>query len=160
MDASSTTVPVIPPSDFLIADSHMKLVLAFLVGAIGSAAYITALYFKFIGDTDGSRTILMRPFTKFKYNKKTGLLERKMNIGKCVWYCFIGGCIAVIFQFDVPNFVSVQSLILGATWPAIVSQFLSGRMANPSQKELEDIAKPQPYDVSSMRERIKGLSEK
>lgn len=107
-----------------------KIVGAFIVGALGSGAYLTALYFKFIGDSDGNRSIIMQPFKK---QDSSGI-----SLKKCFWYSSVGGAIAVIFQFDVPTFVGVQSLILGATWPAIVSQFLSGRMSSPSKQEQQD----------------------
>lgn len=134
MLASSSPITV----GLIIVSPYLKLVYAFIVGMIGSAAYVTALYFKFIGETDDTRRIVMGPFLKFK-NGKDGLFRSSMSVWKCIWYCGMGGCIAVIFQFDVPNFVSVQSLILGVTWPAIVSQFLSGRMVYPNKGELEKL---------------------
>lgn len=138
--------------------SHLKLIFAFVVGFIGSAAYLTALYFKFIGDTETNRQIVLQPFFK---KKKNFLEESQMGIQKCLWYCMFGGLIAVIFQFDVPNFVGVQSLILGATWPAIVSQFLSGRMANPTKSELDALdAKSQSYRTSPIIEQyLKALTK-
>ena len=140
----------------LLASVQVKLVYSFLVGSLGSAAYITALYFKFIGDSDDNRSIIFKPFCK-KYTNDTAVL-------KCLWYCVIGGFIAVVFQFDVPNFVAVQSLILGATWPAIVSQFLSGRMASATKPELDklnglDNSKSPAIDQVSIKERLNALSE-
>ena len=109
---------------------YLKLLYSFTVGGIGSAAYITALYFRFVGETKETRRIVIEPFLK-RYSDVA-------SVPKCFWYCLIGGFIAVIFQFDVPNFVAVQSLILGATWPAIVSQFLSGRMTHPNPREIDE----------------------
>lgn len=140
---------------------YSKLILAFAVGAIGSAAYITALYFKFIGETDDHRRIIMMPFQNLE-GMLDGTTIRKMSVSKCFWYCVVGGCIAVIFQFDVPNFVAVQSLILGATWPAIVSQFLSGRMASPTSSELDLLRRassPLSVGTSSLAERIRKIKE-
>jgi hypothetical protein len=132
---------------------YSKLIWAFGVGSIGSAAYITALYFKFIGDTDNNRKIVIGPFMK-RYRED-------VSFWKCVWYCCVGGFIAVIFQFDVPNFVAVQCLILGATWPAIVSQFLSGRMANPHPKEIEDLLKrTAPTDTEKVFQSIQSLRDR
>ncbi len=149
----------------IFLEQHLKLLLAFIVGCVGSFAYITALYFKFIGDTEDNRRIVMSPFLNLK--SEGGRIVKKMSFSKVAWYCGIGGGIAVIFQFDVPNFVAVQCLILGATWPAIVSQFLSGRMANPSQKELDALDKMQETSsVPSYRtntaysERLKRIIEK
>jgi hypothetical protein len=60
----------------------------------------------------------------------------------------------------VPNFVAVQSLILGATWPAIISQFLSGRMLNPSVAELAALEKgPEQLD-DSIKTKLKELEGK
>jgi hypothetical protein len=132
---------------------HSKLVLAFLVGSLGSAAYITALYYKFIGDNDENRSIIIKPFC----NPYSNYIDGR----KCIWYCAVGGCIAVVFQFDVPTFVAVQSLILGATWPAIVSQFLSGRMAAPSPKELDSLSKPRsPKMDKTLLDQFKEISKK
>jgi hypothetical protein len=109
------------------------LIKAFIVGALGSVAYITALYFKFIGGTDENRNIISGPFLR----KDGG----GISFAKIIWYCFIGGCISVIFQIDVPNFVAIQDFILGITWPAIVSQFLSGRMVYPNPEEISRVGR-------------------
>ncbi len=137
---------------------YTKLIPSFLVGGLGSAAYITALYFKFVGDTDANRAIVTQPFR--------ARISGNMSFLKCSWYCIVGGFIAVVFQFDVPTFVAVQSLILGATWPAIVSQFLSGRMVNPKQEELQEVnraltktAMPQ-FDFKKFRSEIETLNKK
>jgi len=124
---------------------------AFIVGFFGSAAYITALFFKFIGDSEERRRIVIGPFLRSDM-KKAGIM-------KCIWYCIIGGFVATVFQFDVPNFVAVQSLILGATWPAIVSQFLSGRMTSPSQKEVDEFVNSQPASPLNTDEISKRLEE-
>jgi len=126
-------------------------VLAFLVGFLGSGAYITALYFKFIGDNDQNRSIIFQPFCQIYSNS--------VDMRKCFWYASVGGCIAVVFQFDVPTFVAVQSLILGATWPAIVSQFLSGRMAAPSAQEINNLEKPKvkKIDTGSLLVELKKI---
>lgn len=135
-----------------------KLIGAFLVGFVGSAAYITALYFKFIGVDDKSRSIIMNPFCS----------NGRVSKVKCLWYACMGGCIAVIFQFDVPNFVAIQSLILGATWPAVVAQFLSGRLASPTKEEdvgrellsaVEKSTQNYPADSKLLEERIEKLKK-
>lgn len=116
--------------DFIL--QHFKLLAAFLVGFLGSAAYLTTLYFKFVGDADSVRNILVSPFL----NK-----EGAVSFSKVLFYCTIGGAVALVFQWDVPNFVAVQNLILGITWPLIVSQFLSGRMISPSKREIDEYGK-------------------
>lgn len=131
---------------------YWKLVGAFLVGALGSAAYITALHFKFIGVNDEERAIILDPF-KDRYSFRSSV-----NFYKCVWYSTVGGFIAVVFQFDVPNFVAVQSLILGATWPAVVSQFLSGRMVVPSRDELDNLRKTESSFDPTLKQSIDNLT--
>lgn len=108
-----------------------RLLGSFLVGCIGSGAYFTALYFKFVGRSDAQRKIILDPFIRYEND------EPKVSIRKVVWYCCLGGSIAVVFQYSVPNFVAIQSFIIGATWPSVVSQFLSGRMEEPTKDERE-----------------------
>jgi hypothetical protein len=104
------------------------LISAFFFGFFGSVSYITALYFNFVGSDMKVRELLIHPFKK----------EGKINIFKIAWYCSIGGFIALVFQTPTSTFVPIQNFILGVTWPATVSQYLSGRMGNPSTKEMED----------------------
>lgn len=107
-----------------------KLILSFVVGFLGSAAYLSTLFFKFVGDEDNSRRVMLQPFQGRNI---------AITLFKCCLYCFIGGAVSTVFQYDVPNFVPIQDLILGVTWPAIISQHLSGRMKKPSQEELDNI---------------------
>lgn len=111
-----------------------KLFFSFIAGALGSTAYITALYFHFVTTSKQQRNEVIKPF----YRRYTGSLCYK-RVG---WYAFIGGSIAMIFQVDVPAFVPVQSLILGATWPAVISQFLSGKMTEPIPDNLSTYQRP------------------
>lgn len=134
--------------------SYWKLVWAFLAGAGGSSAYITALYFHFVGHTQIERRIVIERFLK-KYS-----IHDEVDLPKCIWYCTIGGAIAVIFQVDVPNFVAVQSLILGATWPAVISQFLSGRMVSPSKQDLNDIQKKEESIAPNLIEMANDIKKK
>ncbi len=135
---------------------HAKLFGSFLVGMLGSAAYFTALYFKFIGISDEQRGILLEPFKEPPSYARL-FNSKPFSSKKVLWYSIIGGFIAVVFQYDVPNFVAVQSLILGATWPAVVSQFLSGRMVAPSQEELKEKT-PKPYG-QDVEKRIKKIEQ-
>ncbi len=130
----------------------LNLLFSFLAGILGSSAYFTALYFKFIGFNEDNRNIILEPFK----NKK-GLISKK----KVLWYCVVGGFISMVFQINVPTFVPVQSLIIGATWPAIVSQFLSGRMASPTTDELHALENSK-YDKEKEKElveRFKAIKE-
>ena len=133
---------------------YWKLIFAFFAGMVGSAAYITALYFRFIGENDSERRVVMKPFMK-RYSV-FGELDKL----KCFWYCCVGGAVAVIFQVDVPTFVAVQSLILGATWPAVISQFLSGKMVAPARDDIKQDIEKKPTDIDgSLIEKIRSLQE-
>ena len=125
MELASTTAEVLASTvliyEFLKSgELFWKLFFSFAAGALGSTAYITALNFHFVTSSKEQRDKVIKPF----YRKYTDSLCYK----KVGWYAFIGGSVASIFQVDVPTFVPVQSLILGATWPAVISQFLSGKM--------------------------------
>lgn len=128
--------------------THHILFKALLVGFLGSAAYVTALNYKFVGLNDKNRSVVIAPFCK-----EAG----KIGFLRSFWYCMVGGFIAVIFQYDVPNFVAVQCLILGITWPAIVSQFLSGRMVEASREEIDSLSKPASFVGDHWRERFDAL---
>lgn len=130
------------------------------MGFLGSIAYFTALYFKFVGINDDYREIILEPFLRNKYS--SSISKRKV-----LWYSSIGGFIACVFQANVPTFVAIQSFIIGATWPGVVSQFLSGRMESPTHDEQnkKDLAKKmeeneREADVDSIANLMKKIAEK
>jgi MFS family permease len=93
---------------------------AFLVGVIGSTAYLTALLLGYLGDQ-----ALDQIGSKFETVKGTpsvkSLSRRKLTI-----FALFGGGIALVFQWaQGVVFAPIQALVLGATWPTIISQFLS-----------------------------------
>ncbi|MBI4201782.1 MAG: hypothetical protein HY532_01525 [Chloroflexi bacterium] len=90
-------------------------------------AYYTVVYFGFIGAGRESRDYILSHF----WGKNGG-----GTLLKVTWYILVGGAIAGVFQLAETAFVPVQSFILGATWPSIVGQLLSGRQAGPSEGEL------------------------
>ncbi len=92
---------------------------AFLIGAAGSVAYFTVVYFGFIGAAPDSRDTILR---FFRGGRRNALSPRKI-----FWYALIGGIIAAIFQLPESVFVPIQSFVLGTTWPSVVGQLLSGR---------------------------------
>lgn len=100
--------------------ARWELLWAWIIGTIGSIAYFTVVYFGFIGSGRESRDTILGYFWG-----KTG----RTTLLKVVWYSFVGGFIAGIFQLAETAFVPVQSFILGATWPSIVGQLLSGRQS-------------------------------
>ena len=117
---------------FSIADSINKelILVAFIIGFLGSLSYYTSVWFGFIGGDSVSRKIILKPFTECEWYLKP------LNI---IWYCFIGGFIAVVFQLPQSTFAPIQSFILGCSWPSIVIPFLSSRMYEASRKELDEM---------------------
>lgn len=88
------------------------------VGAAGSLAYFTALYFGFIGGEE----IL----NKLWPSRKTPWYGKLFRV---IWFAIIGAAVAFIFQLPERNFAAIQAFIVGTTWPTIVSQVLTGRQA-------------------------------
>jgi hypothetical protein len=132
-----------------------KLIFSFIVGAIGSAAYITVLGLRLIGsdEDEGEQNPFMARFS----------FPRKPDYYKCTWYVLMGGAIATVFQVDVDQFVAVQSLILGATWPAVISQFLSGRMTTLGQRERRKVDEEINSKISAVtgrKNKRQGLVDK
>lgn len=88
------------------------------VGAAGSLAYFTALYFGFIGGEE----ILNRFWPP-------GRLPWYIRSLRILWYALAGAVVAFVFQLPEANFAPIQAFIVGTTWPTIVSQILTGRQA-------------------------------
>lgn len=118
----------------LNSDLGWKLCFAYIAGFIGSLAYVSALYFKFIGRSHNERMLILQPFLNS---------DDSIHIRKLIWYCSMGGLIAVVFQYPEQTFVPVQNFLFGVSWPAIVSQHISGRMKDPTDKEIDDYTKPE-----------------
>lgn len=116
-----------------ITNPHFDLLTigyAFLIGFIGSMAYVTAVNFKFVGGNDDHRSVMLSPFR----NKKDRLCPVRF-----VWYALVGGLIATIFQMPQSAFAPIQNFIIGCAWPAMVTQFLTGRMYDITEGEKEDL---------------------
>jgi hypothetical protein len=80
---------------------------AFAIGMIGSAAYAAALWLGLM-TLPSSNPFLMR------------LLQPRGQI----LFTFFGGSIAMVFQAaQGPNLAPIQALVLGITWPTIVSHY-------------------------------------
>ena len=99
---------------------------AAVVGAVGSLAYIYAIYFGFVGAGRDSRDYLLSGFRN----------RTRMSSVRVIWFGVVGAATAAVFQLPQSEFVPIQSFILGATWPSIVSQVLSGRQAGPTEDEV------------------------
>ena len=99
---------------------------AALIGAAGSLAYFSALYFGFIVGPD----ILARLWPA------TGGNWRALRIS---WFITIGAIVAFTFQLPQGTFAPIQAFIVGTTWPTIVTQVLTGRLSSDSSRLSEQI---------------------
>jgi uncharacterized membrane protein len=98
---------------------------SFAAGVVGSFSYFIALKLGFIGGDQ--RDTLLSHF------------RSPYLIGS---FLLIGGAIATVFQETQPStFLPVQSLILGITWPILVSQYVQGAKGVQAEKYVEDILK-------------------
>ncbi len=90
---------------------------AALIGAAGSLAYFTGLYFGFLQN----EAILSRLWPPAR---QSGLAVRLFRV---LWFAIIGGSVAFVFQLPETSLAPIQAFIVGTTWPTIVSQVLTGR---------------------------------
>lgn len=89
-----------------------------LMGIIGSTAYLVASKLGFI-----------------KFNQNSSF--QQIGYGKAFGYSLIGGAVATVFQIpELPNFIPIQSFVLGITWPLLVAQYTSKSEPSQSKKEL------------------------
>lgn len=101
-----------------------SLIYATSVGIFGSTSYFSALYFGFMKNDEVFRKICPSGDSQCQ------------KICKVVWFIFIGGIIAMIFQIPQKDqFVPIQAFVLGTTWPSVVSQILTGAQGDRSARE-------------------------
>src|SRR6185503_700957 len=94
------------------------------LGAIGSLAYLTAMYFTYVGTSE----LLGR------FWAPAGGLGNPMRV---VWFGLVGAGVAFVFQLPETTLAPIQAFIVGTTWPTIVSQVLTGRQGE-SPKDIKD----------------------
>jgi len=100
---------------------------ALFMGTIGSTAYLVASKLGFI------------KFNKNKNFENLGYL-------KASGYALVGGAVAIVFQIpELPNFIPIQSFVLGITWPLLVAQYTS--KTEPSRGK-EEVKKELSWDES------------
>lgn len=93
---------------------------AVIIGTAGSAAYLTALFLGFLGDTPLKA---LRPH--FETIRGTPPVTR-LSGQRFVAFVVFGGFVASVFQLAQGTpFAAVQALVLGATWPTVISQILT-----------------------------------
>ena len=93
------------------------------IGAAGSLAYASALYFGFIIADDINKQLW----------PSKGRSERALaSFLRLMWFVLVGAAVAFIFQLPEGVLAPIQAFILGATWPTVVSQVLTGRQTGKS----------------------------
>ncbi|MDQ4124242.1 MAG: hypothetical protein M3134_01400 [Actinomycetota bacterium] len=94
---------------------------ALILGALGSGAHLAALLLGFLGQAPIDE--FMPYFTTFKAKRRPRVQVSRRRVAAFV---FFGGGVAAAFQLAQPDvFAPVQSLVLGATWPTVISQIMS-----------------------------------
>lgn len=101
---------------------------AALLGAIGSIAYFTAMYFTYVGTTE----LLARFWAPAS--------SRLANGFRVFWFGCIGATVAFVFQLPESTLAPIQAFIVGTTWPTIVSQVLTGRQGDSAKSIKDQIA--------------------
>ena len=95
------------------------LVFAFLIGFAGAFAYHLGVYVGFIA-RDAREDLL----------KHLGPSPDTIRYIRWLFW-LVGGVVAAVFQMaDADTLVPIQAFVLGASWPAVVTQLMSGR-SNP-----------------------------
>ncbi|WP_299292092.1 hypothetical protein [Nitrosopumilus sp.] len=100
------------------ANNASAIVGSSIMGIVGSTAYLVASKLGFI---------------KFNFNKKF----QDIGYGRAFGYSMIGGAVATVFQIpELPNFIPIQSFVLGITWPLLVAQYTSKTENTPEKDSL------------------------
>jgi hypothetical protein len=108
---------------------------ATIIGAIGSAAYLTALFLGFLGDTARNQ---FRP--RFLVPKGQPALP-KLSAPRLFAFVIFGSGVALVFQLAQRDvFAPIQAFVLGATWPTVLSQMISKEASTPAD-QLTDFLK-------------------
>jgi hypothetical protein len=108
---------------------------AFLVGAIGSAAYLAALLFGYLGDQ-----AIDQLGSKFQTAKGTPAVKQ-LSGRRLAIFTFFGGGIALVFQWaQGAIFAPIQALVLGATWPTIISQWIAKGTEETNKERIDQVA--------------------
>ncbi len=95
--------------------------LALVVGSVGSAAYLIALWVGLVGSSGGKERILVH------FRELWGLKVPLFIAG--------GGAVAMVFQLPEGKLIPVQAFIIGCTWPAVVSNYLSGKQSGEGEAQ-------------------------
>jgi len=87
---------------------------AFAVGVLGAFAFYFGVFVGFIGRESRDKTL---QYFGFGWS----------NLGRIFLFCVTGGIVAAVFQSaQLQAFTPIQAFVLGATWPSVVTQIMSG----------------------------------
>lgn len=103
---------------------------AFTVGLLGAAAFCLGVFCGFISRESRERLL------EHLADKETG----KPKIGVVFLFCAFGGVVAAVFQAAQASiFAPIQALVLGATWPSVVTRIMSGNDSSPGLAPLGNL---------------------
>jgi hypothetical protein len=122
----------------------LVLMTAFVIGTAGAAAFHLGVYAGFIARE--SRPGVLE-FLHTEFLNRTTITQQEMSLARTLriaFWCF-GGVVAVVFQMaDADSLVPIQAFVLGASWPTVVTQLMSGRSAPPPPQRASIIPETPP----------------
>jgi hypothetical protein len=113
-----------------IMTNWLPAIWAAAIGAGGSLAYFSALYYGFVQAEDVLR----------KLWPTVGKTTTSRNVLRVFWFTLIGAAVSFTFQLPESNLAPIQAFIIGTTWPSIVAQVLTGRQADTPESIKSQIA--------------------
>lgn len=111
-------------SGLVKADQFQRILnvgLAFIVGSLGAGAFFYGVFCGFISKS--TRQSLL----EYLVDSNSGKMK-----GAILVFCSFGGVVAAVFQAPQASFFApIQAFVLGATWPSVVTQMMSGNSQPP-----------------------------
>lgn len=108
---------------------------AAIIGGLGSAAYLTALLLGFLGDGPIAQ---LRP--RFEVVKGTPAVK-SLSGPRLVLFAVFGAFVASVFQLPQGALLApIQALVIGATWPTVISQILT-KTGDTEADKIVDLAR-------------------
>jgi hypothetical protein len=111
-------------------ENWLNATYAALIGAAGSLAYFSGLYFGFIR----AEEILAKLWPPVR------VIPWYSKVLRVIWFMAIGAAVAFTFQLPQDNLAPIQAFIVGVTWPTIVAQTLTTRQGESPQEIKQQIA--------------------
>jgi hypothetical protein len=108
---------------------------ASIIGSLGSAAYLTALLLGFLGDAPIKQ---LRPRFEVLRGKPA---VSDLSSFRILLFAAFGGFVATVFQLPQEGTLApIQALVIGATWPTVLSQIMTKAEQTEGEK-IDDLAK-------------------